>query len=1231
MLIDKMLTKDRVLICLLISSHVYFVLGSGSFNVALNKPTWQSSTYRSGVSSRAVDGNTNQRWYGNSCTETNNNKAREWLCVDLKQSFDISSMKIFNRIDGGTNNIKGFEVRLSSTGNCDEGGFISATACYKDHTSTGQSIYTIDRCNQPSVPSLSARFVFVSIKRQYLYICELQIFTGSFNVALNKPTWQSSTLGDSSNAVDGNTNQDWYGGSCTITNNKKAREWLCVDLKQSFDISSMKIFNVLNSWGTNYIKGFEVRLSSTGNCDEGGFISATACYKDHTSTGQSIYIIDRCNQPSVPSLSARFVFVSIKRQYLYICELQIFTENCPDGFYGTNCNIRCPANCTNNICEKMIGSCSNGCQGDLYGSRCELSCSTRCKNGKCNATIGTCTECKDGYYGEFCESTCNTNCQDNKCDRKTGKCTGCKDGYYGDVCESTCNTNCQDNNCDWKTGKCTGCKDGYYGDVCEFACNTNCQDNKCDRTTGECTGCKDGFYGDVCESTCNTNCQGNKCDMKTGKCTGCKDGYYGEFCESACNTNCHKCDRKTAKCTGCKDGFYGEFCESTCNTNCQDDKCNWKTGKCTGCKDGYYSDMCDESCPTCNGTCRQLDGVCLTGCKDGYWGCNGLCLQTCSYCNTRGCRIEDGVCHNGCQFGFSNPKCFNSPKNCPDGFYGTNCNIRCPANCTNNICEKMLGSCSNGCQGDLYGSRCEFSCSTRCKNGKCNARTGKCTGCRDGFYGEFCESTCNINCQDDKCEWKTGKCTGCKDGYYGEFCESTCNTNCQDNKCDRKTGKCTGCKDGFYGDVCESTCNTNCQDDKCERKTGKCTGCKDGYYGEVCESTCNTSCKNGKCNARTGKCTGCKDRYYSDMCEESCSTCNGTCRQLDGVCLTGCKDGYWGSNGLCLQKCSYCNTGGCRIEDGVCHNGCPVGFNNPKCFNSPKNCPGGFYGINCNIRCPANCTNNVCGKMIGSCSNGCQGDLYGSRCEFACSTRCKNGKCNARTGKCTGCKDAYYSDMCEESCPTCNGTCRQLDGVCLTGCKDGYWGSNGLCLQTCAYCNTGGCRIEDGVCHNGCPVGFNNPKCFNSPCSLNVALNKPTRQSSTHGGGVSSRAVDGNTNQDWSGGSCTHTNRGASEWLCVDLKQTFDISNMKIFNMASCCTDEMKGFEIRLSFTGHCDEAGFTSATPCYQDQAQKGQYVYTIERCNQPPVLSLSARYVFVSVQRQYLHICELQIFAGP
>ena len=41
--------------------------------------------------------------------------------------------------------------------------------------------------------------------------------------------------------------------------------------------------------------------------------------------------------------------------------------------------------------------------------------------------------------------------------------------------------------------------------------------------------------------------------------------------------------------------------------------------------------------------------------------------------------------------------------------------------------------------------------------------------------------------------------------------------------------------------------------------------------------------------------------------------------------------------------------------------------------------------------------------------------------------------------------------------------------------------------------------------------------------TTNLALNKPTIQSSTQSGGVSSRAVDGNTSGNYSHNSTTHT------------------------------------------------------------------------------------------------------------
>lgn len=74
----------------------------------------------------------------------------------------------------------------------------------------------------------------------------------------------------------------------------------------------------------------------------------------------------------------------------------------------------------------------------------------------------------------------------------------------------------------------------------------------------------------------------------------------------------------------------------------------------------------------------------------------------------------------------------------------------------------------------------------------------------------------------------------------------------------------------------------------------------------------------------------------------------------------------------------------------------------------------------------------------------------------------------------------------------------------------------------------------------------------------NIALKKPTKQNSTGYGGLSSRAVDGNTSDDWGKGPITQTagNTEYSAWE-VDLGNEAKIDNIKINNR--------KGFEKRIN------------------------------------------------------------------
>ena len=71
---------------------------------------------------------------------------------------------------------------------------------------------------------------------------------------------------------------------------------------------------------------------------------------------------------------------------------------------------------------------------------------------------------------------------------------------------------------------------------------------------------------------------------------------------------------------------------------------------------------------------------------------------------------------------------------------------------------------------------------------------------------------------------------------------------------------------------------------------------------------------------------------------------------------------------------------------------------------------------------------------------------------------------------------------------------------------------------------------------------------FLSDAAINtvVSMGKPTSQS-TVTSGVSSRAVDGNTNGDFNApGSCTHTDSQANmlSWWSVDLQRTHSIDKV---------------------------------------------------------------------------------------
>ncbi|MEQ9307057.1 MAG: discoidin domain-containing protein, partial [Marinoscillum sp.] len=89
----------------------------------------------------------------------------------------------------------------------------------------------------------------------------------------------------------------------------------------------------------------------------------------------------------------------------------------------------------------------------------------------------------------------------------------------------------------------------------------------------------------------------------------------------------------------------------------------------------------------------------------------------------------------------------------------------------------------------------------------------------------------------------------------------------------------------------------------------------------------------------------------------------------------------------------------------------------------------------------------------------------------------------------------------------------------------------------------------------------------------NLAYLRETSQSSTGYGGVSSRAVDGDTDGQFTNNSVTHTNEQPNPWWQVQLDKEYNIGEVKVYNRTDeCCKDRLSNFAVSL-----IDENGVVS------------------------------------------------------
>lgn len=80
---------------------------------------------------------------------------------------------------------------------------------------------------------------------------------------------------------------------------------------------------------------------------------------------------------------------------------------------------------------------------------------------------------------------------------------------------------------------------------------------------------------------------------------------------------------------------------------------------------------------------------------------------------------------------------------------------------------------------------------------------------------------------------------------------------------------------------------------------------------------------------------------------------------------------------------------------------------------------------------------------------------------------------------------------------------------------------------------------------------------------INHALTGTASQSTTASGGLPQRAIDGNRDSNWGGGSITHTaNAGATEWWEVVLPTVQVADEVVIFGRSDCCRGRLANFRV---------------------------------------------------------------------
>ncbi len=128
--------------------------------------------------------------------------------------------------------------------------------------------------------------------------------------------------------------------------------------------------------------------------------------------------------------------------------------------------------------------------------------------------------------------------------------------------------------------------------------------------------------------------------------------------------------------------------------------------------------------------------------------------------------------------------------------------------------------------------------------------------------------------------------------------------------------------------------------------------------------------------------------------------------------------------------------------------------------------------------------------------------------------------------------------------------------------------------------------------------------------TMNVALGKFCKQSTTAHGGEAGRAVDGNLNGRYRNNGITHTRQERNPWWYVDLEDEFTIEKIIVYNRMDCCSERLAGFKVLIYHKGReswtATHSGVPGKKTVFTVPNKKGDRVY-VQLLGSGKILSLA------------------------